>query len=172
MVALINEGYAPLKTQIKERLDDEGVVLLEQFLMSPTVLFEKLISLPHTRSFHPLTHSWSTLCGEELDSLLLPIRKWLFELTSEKFHAELLVFKKGDYSLLNDEVPGESGIVAFLEVTPEWDPAWGGYFALGTQVMPLPPAAILIASLDDARWFIKKLNHYAKEKVFIVLRSA
>lgn len=158
---------------VREELETNDVVLLDQFLDDAEELCDQLQYLTIKKQYLPLQYSWSAYKGKDFNALLVPVTVFLQEVTGKSFVPELLVLEAGDYSLLNDEAPAENGVVAFLDLSLGWEPDWGGYLAIGNQPMPLNPNNLLIANMKDQRWFIKKINHHAQlKKIIVVFRES
>lgn len=157
---------------VRDELEVNGLVLLDQVLEDAEQVCDQLQYLDVQKSYQPLQHSWSSLTSKELRKILMPVLVFLKEVADTGFEPELLVLEPGDYSVLNDETPTENGVVAFLDVSLGWHPDWGGYVAIDQQPIPLNPNNLLIAKMQDQRWFIKRINHYAEVKrVLVVFRS-
>lgn len=158
---------------VRDELEENDLVLLDQFLDDSEGVVDELERLKLTEEYVPLQHRWRSCKGKELQKILLPVLVFLKEVIEEDFVPELLVLEPGDYSILNDETQAEDGVVAFLDLSLGWDPDWGGYLAIDQQPMPLRPNNVLIARMNNQRWFIKRVNHHAQlKKILVVFRSA
>lgn len=149
---------------IRQSLDEEGVVLLQEFAQ---VDEHELEQLPLKESYNPLTHKYLSYSGELLDKKLRVILARLEAFGS--FQAELLVFRPGDYTLVHDDA-FEKGIVGFLSVGA-WDYEDRGYLAVDHEPIFLPENALLLVH-GEFRWFVKKVSSEAKKnKMIIIFRS-
>lgn len=85
-------------------------------------------------------------------------------------------FKHRSFTLMHDEKPEPSGVLAFLFLD-DWDPRWGGEFVLyknGQALARFTPQAntlLLVERKKGVHSFIRYVNHHAKKKAFRILSA-
>lgn len=149
---MINAGYKDKVAAIRQAFEQEGVVLLQDFL-------NESFEVEGKQQYHPLQYRWKTGKVEIPD-----IQEFLKSITGKTFSGTTYILGKGDYSLLADEIEPEQGIVAFMNLTEEWNDTWGGYLGLEQDKVALPCNALLIVDLTGHRWFVKYVNHLTQQK--------
>lgn len=172
MVSLITHDYDEQQHAIQQIFNTEGIVLLQEFLLSPKKVRKEIQKLPSTKLFHPLRHRWTVCTDMQLRPMLNDVREYLKMITGETLDPTAYILEKGDYSILSDDIQEEHGIVAFMEISNKWDDKWGGKLGLENEMVHLPKNSLLLVSTHRHRWFIKYINHLAKDdKVIVVFRE-
>ncbi len=116
--------------------------------------------------------------AQKLHSILAAITGQ--KIKKQKTTHELLSFAHCDYTLLHNKLRQSPGIMLFLELTPLWDPSWGGYTSIiGTKsgkellrINPVPNTLTIMRLEKNMKWFVKYVNHLTgrKKRVFILMK--
>jgi|GEM_PF-2223636 len=171
---MVNEHYASDEVigQIKQTLDTQGTVQLQQFLEVDIYnqLLQTIKETTLTQSINLLSYKYKTGPAPYLPE----VEQFLQYLGLKVESSTLKVFTWKDYMLLHDnnEQLGEWEIM--LDCTGEWLEMAGGEVTYTdgkgqTGTLPALKNSLTITKTDSLQRFVHYCNHHAKEKQRILL---
>lgn len=155
----------------------DGAVILSKVLREESLrtLRTRILKVKSVKNYHPLMHRMAVAQGPGVDSAVAAsgLMGLLEALTGKRYTATVYHFGRGDFSLLHKEVAAESGAVAFFDASHSWKRMWGGYVGVGNDALHISPDSFVLLNMKGKRWFVKRVNHGAKEaKIILVMRES
>jgi len=140
--------------EIKEVLEKEGMVKLDQFFQEPYFHFS--VELEDV----PMSHKYKT--GKPIQ-LHIPFLKDL--VGKEDFSFVPIVMEHTDFSMA---VEDSDGYDIIIDMTKDWPPKAGGAIVYGDQI--IPPAFNSLTIVKKGVSYFQYCNHYATKRVFLISR--
>jgi|GEM_PF-4904884 len=160
----LNSGFDDMMDEISVLFRVRGVVSLQNILLSSALA--DVLGLKWKLKYEPLKFSYSFAKGplwkNELGAFVSKIVQKNLKFKSLEWRK----FKPGDYTLLYDSLPKETGFVLMIDVVPI-DESWGGYSSFidkngEVSRVIAEKNTLTLVNAKGLRSFVKKLNHHSK----------
>lgn len=178
---MINTAYVneELIEQIKELLEQEGIVQLNEFLDEKVLndVKKKREQRKLKRVYNPLSASYSWIdWAENVEDITAFIEKIVGRVKVRS--VKLICFKHKDYTLINDKQSEEEGYTIIVELTDGWNKESGGFTSFiknneeMQRIYPIPNSLSLIKTNKELKSFVKYINHKAgnEKRIFLEIK--
>ena len=150
----INDYYESMKDQIKDVLEKEGMVKLDDFFLEP--IFPFSVDVEDV----PMSHKYQK---GPLIKLRIPFLKDIIGV--ESFSFTPIVMSHGDFSMA---VEDSAGFDIIIDLTKDWPSNAGGAIVYGDQIIPASFNSLTIVKKGVS--YFQYCNHYATKRVFLIAR--
>lgn len=178
---MINESYRndALRHQLAQHFMNAELPSVSMFSFFSESTLEHLVDevkgLKFVRHDNPIRYRYSTASIPAYLTELLNSDDVIEFIQSiigkqvESINGSILRFSWKDYTILHDEEITGEGYEMIIDMTPSWEPDWGGIMAYVDgegQVFALPVtlgAVSIVQKIHPFQSFVKYINHYAKD---------
>ena len=170
---MINKHYLDEEvfSGLKSTFNKEKSIQLRHFLETDFYirLLDRVKRLHYIHHYDPVRHSYSSTSFNH-KKFLLPIHEFVSKLVSQQLKlssADAFCFQHRDYTLLDDKLHENPGLMVLVELTPRWSDSFCGYtsFVKNNQevlrILPHADSLAIIATNSDMKRFVKYINNTA-----------
>ena len=162
---MINKEYTKktVIAKIKKEFDKEGSIQLQDFMKID------ISGIKFVRSYGPSLHSYSFSEFNDKE-VIEAISNFLVGIINEKISfrsAKIFIFKRGDYTLMNDNMNESNGIKVIFELTHKWNNEANGYTSFIKdnseilRILPMKESLTIIKTDNKMKSFVKYVNYKA-----------
>ncbi len=175
---MINDYYNKNIEHIQQAFSTDGHVVLFDFFdeESYNVIKDTATKTKLQHEKNPLTHSYA-----KAETSILPdnLFKFVSIIINKKINSPkqtLLQFKHKDYIILNDTTTQPPGVDIILDITENWNEAWGGSIIYTNNSedytkIPIQQNTVTIVKRNNTQRFVKYINNKAQnhKRIFVII---